>query len=202
MDAEPQGPARPADPEKMRQGIRLFLEGLGVDLSDPELAETPERVSEAWSEELADGYRVDPAEALGPPIPSQAPEPIFALGLRFVSLCPHHLLPYEGQAHLVYVPGASIVGLGRLPRLVDAFAHRLVLQEALTTHIARALIEHLGAQGAGCVLVGRHGCMAHRGPRQTEARIVTTAWEGALRGRADLQGVLLAEASRSGRLAP
>lgn len=187
----------PPDAAKLRAGVRLFLEGLGVDLADPDLLDTPDRVAKAWIDELADGYRRDPADVLSDLIPAPSDSPVIALGLRFVSLCPHHLLPFAGEAHLAYVPGAHIVGLGRLSDLVDVLAHRLDLQERLGIRIAQALVQHLGAAGAGCVLVARHGCMAHRGPRQDHARIITAAWEGCLLDRPHLQHLLLSAAERS-----
>lgn len=171
--------ARPSpDRRRMAEGIRLFLQGLGVDPSHPDLVDTPERVADAWSLELVDGYGKDPAALLAESSPVVGQGPVFVTHLHFVSVCPHHLLPFEGVAHVGYLPGSRLVGLSKLSRLVDCFAHRLTLQEELASQITHALETGLGAQGAGCVLVARHSCMAQRGVHQTDARVITMAWSG------------------------
>ena len=195
MAQSSKSPAKTPDLERMAEGVRRFLEGLGVDMGHPELADTPARVAAAWADELADGYQQDPQDALGALIPATSQEPVFVTGLRFVSICPHHLMTFEGVAHLVYLPNTHIAGLGRFSKLVDTFAHRLELQEELSRQISDALMTHLRARGAGCVLVGRHGCMAHRGPRQDQAKVITCSWDGALKDRIDLQQALLSAAT-------
>lgn len=183
----------PFSPDRrlMAEGVRLFLQGLGVNLSHPDLSNTPERVADAWSLELANGYGEDPATILAELSPVVGQGPVFVTHLHFVSICPHHLLPFEGVAHVGYLPGPRLVGISRLSRLVDCFAHRLILQEELASHIVQALETHLGAQGVGCVLVARHGCMAQRGVRQTDARAITMAWSGAFLQQPAWQEVLL-----------
>lgn len=166
------------DMQKMQAGIRLLLEGMGVDLSDPELKETPLRVAMAWRDDFIDGYVKDPKIQLGGLYPATSSQPIFAFDIQFISICPHHLLPFEGRAHLAYLPGEHIVGLSRLAKFIHAHAHRLTLQETLTQALAESLVDALGAKGAGFVLEGRHGCMAQRGVLQDRATIMTCHWHG------------------------
>lgn len=135
-----------------------------------ELAATPERVAEAWLEDLVDGYRQDPVRILGEAIARDGEDLVAVTGIDYHSMCPHHLLPSRGVAHVAYVPGGRVVGFGQLARLVDCFAHRLVLQEELAADVALALMEHLGARGAACVLEAEQFCMTVRGERRREAR--------------------------------
>jgi len=135
-----------------------------------DLAATPERVAEAWREDLVDGYAQDPARILGEVIAKGGEDLVAVTGIDYHSICPHHLLPSRGVAHVAYVPGGRVVGFGQLARLVDCFAHRLVLQEELAADVALALVEHLGARGAACVLEAEQFCMTVRGERRREAR--------------------------------
>lgn len=186
-------PAKAPDAEPMRRALRDFLEAAGLDLADPDLRETPARVVEAWIGEILDGYRTTPAEALGETYP--APEGsgadlVVVSGLRFHSMCPHHLLPVHGIAHVAYVPGERIVGFGRMGALVDCFAHRLILQEEIARQVARALVSVLGSPGAACVLDAEHGCMRIKGGRHVSARAHCEAYEGVLRTDRDLRRTL------------
>jgi GTP cyclohydrolase I len=177
----------------MRRAVRDFLTAAGLDLSDPNLRETPERVVETWIGELLDGYRTTPEEALGETYP--APEGsgadlVVVSGLRFHSMCPHHLLPFQGTAHVAYVPGERIVGFGRLGVLVDCFAHRLILQEELARQVARSLVTVLGSPGAACILDAEHGCMRIKSGRNATARTHSEAYEGVLRTDRELRRAL------------
>ncbi len=168
----------------MRRAVADFLAAAGLDASDPNLAQTPERVTEAWADEFLSGYQQDARAALGEVFPvsqSSDRELVVVSHLRFVSMCPHHLLPYSGLAHIAYVPGASVVGFGRLSALLDTFAHRLVLQEELARQVARALVEHLGSQGAACILRAEQSCLRLRGGEQHEAVTHAEAYEGVLK---------------------
>jgi GTP cyclohydrolase I len=169
---------------RIARGVRDFLREVGADLSDPELKETPQRVARAWLTELLDGYQQDPSEVLGKRMTVQkrsAREMVVMTGLRFHSVCPHHLLPWEGVAHIAYMPDQVVVGFGRLSSLLDCLGHRLVLQEALAQQVAAALFKLLPSRGAACVLEGSHDCLRLRGARQRNARSFTEAYEGAVR---------------------
>lgn len=187
------------DPERMQRAIREFLDAAGLDLSDTHLAQTPERVAEAWIDEFIDGYRITATEALGETFPAPAGsvgDLVVVSGLRFHSMCPHHLLPYQGTAHVAYVPRERIVGFGRLGVLVNAYAHRLILQEELARNVATALVDVLGAAGAACIVDAEHACMRVRGGEQSEARTHSEAYEGVLRDDKDQRRALWARLAR------
>jgi len=160
--------------------VRELLRGLGVDLeADPELHGTPERVARVWRDELLAGYRSDPAQVLTEALATEDRGMVLVTGVAYTSVCPHHLLPSWGVAHVGYLPGGRIVGLGVLVRLVETLGRRLVLQETLGRRVAEALVVHLGARAAGVVLEAVHACLSTCGGRQTGARVVTQAFAGA-----------------------
>ncbi len=172
------------DRARMERAVAAFLDAAGLDRDDDNLRETPARVAEAWADEFLDGYGRTAAQALGEQFPVSKRsdrELVVVTGLRFRSMCPHHLLPYSGRAHLAYVPGKRVVGFGRLSKLVDTFAHRLILQEELARQVARALAKELGSQGAACVLEAEQTCLRLRGGEQHDAVTHAEAYEGVLR---------------------
>ncbi len=158
----------------------------------PDLAATPERVAEAWAEDLLDGYGRDPAAILAETMPARGNDLVAVTGLDFHSMCPHHLLPSRGVAHVGYVPGARVVGFGQIARLVDCFAHRLVLEEDLARLVAEALVDHVGARGAACVLDAEQMCLTVRGERRRRARAHAQCFLGSLEGDPRLQRRFLA----------
>ncbi len=165
--------------KRAAEAMRAFLVALDVPVdADPELRDTPERVARAWRDELLEGYFSDAREALADALPSTSDALVTLTEIRYASLCPHHLLPSTGVAHVGYLPAGRIVGLGNLVRLVELHARRLVLQETLAQRIADALVEHLGARAAGVVLDASHTCMITRGERQHDARVVTQSFAG------------------------
>jgi GTP cyclohydrolase I len=160
-----------------------FLDALGLPAhvrDSDDLSGTPRRVAEAWLEDLVDGYGRDPAEILAGGLPSAGRDLVAVTGIDYHSVCPHHLLPSRGVAHVAYVPGGKVVGFGQLVRLVDALAHRLVLEEDLARDVADALVRHLGARGAACVLEAEQLCMTVRGEKRSRARAHAEAWAGTL----------------------
>lgn len=163
----------------LEAAFAAFLKAAGVDATDPELADTPGRAAAAWADEFLDGYQTTPEVALGEP--SQAPadaDLVVVAHLDFTSVCPHHLLPWRGLAHIAYRPDQHLAGFGRVAALVDCLGHRLVLQEALAGDVARALVDVLGAKGAGVVLEAEQSCMTLRGERQTRSRTWVEASAG------------------------
>lgn len=161
------------------RSMRAFLLALGLPVDDdPELAGTPERVARAFRDELLDGYRRDPAAALSAALPSTETGLVVVTGVRYASVCPHHLLPAWGVAHLGYLPGGRVVGLGALVEVLTAYAHRLVLQETLGRQVAVALVAHLGARAGAVVLDAQHACLCARGEREGAARVVTHSYAG------------------------
>jgi GTP cyclohydrolase I len=117
--------------------------------------------------------------------------------IDFHSVCPHHLLPSRGLAHVAYVPGGRVVGFGQIARLVDALAHRLVLQEDLARHVVEALMAHLGARGAACVLDAEQMCLSVRGEKRARARAHAESFAGALEADGALQRRFLAAVARA-----
>lgn len=164
------------------RGIEAFLRALGYDLDDPELRETPLRVAEAYARDLLSGEGVN-LEALVREGSAPLSEPVGVVvvrGLSVSTVCPHHLLPSLGTAVIGYLPGARLLGLGTFARLLDAASRRLTLQEGIGDRVVAALMQGGGAKGAFCQIELVHGCLAARGPRRSEARMVTLARAGAL----------------------
>jgi GTP cyclohydrolase I len=186
---------QPSTPAALTRAAAGFLEALGLPDEvrlGPDLRGTPARVAEAWREDLLDGYRRDPAVILGETMPSTGRGLVAVTAIDFHSVCPHHLLPSRGLAHLAYLPGGRVVGFGQLARLVDALAHRLVLQEDLARHLVEALMLHLGARGAACVLEAEQMCLSVRGEKRARARAHTQCFAGALEEDGALQRRFLA----------
>lgn len=183
----------PADLERAARAIDAFLDAIGhpVD-SDPELAETGSRVALAFTTELLDGYSMDPDQILADTTATDAPGMVVVAGVAATAICPHHLLPAPGVVHVGYLPGERVVGLGALGRLVSCYARRLALQEDIGRNIANALVDVLGARGAGVVVDLSPTCLTTRGGRHHGARAVTHAFSGALQDDAALRAEFLA----------
>ena len=180
------------DRARIAAAVRELLAGIGEDPDRSELSETPSRVAEAYVEFFA-GMGVDPRALLRDSVLDASETPAELVLLRdimFRSMCEHHLLPFRGRAHLAYRPGARLVGLGTLARLVDVLASRPQLQERLGEQIAEALELELEPEGVLVVLEASQGCVSDRGTRQTEAFSVTVASRGALATAADRAEVL------------
>ncbi len=192
---------RPAPADPLAAAVAAFLDGLGLPAAvrgAPDLSGTPARVAEAWRQDLLDGYRHDPAALLAETMPSTGRDLVAVTAIDFHSVCPHHLLPSRGLAHLAYVPGGRVVGFGQLARLVDCLAHRLVLQEDLARHVVEALMTHLGARGAACVLEAEQMCLSVRGEKRARARAHAQSFAGVLAKDGALQRRFLAAVARGG----
>lgn len=158
-----------------------LLQFIGEDPSRPGLVETPKRFLGAWAE-WTSGYRTDPKSVLKTfeDGAERVDEMVVVRDIPVYSQCEHHLAPFFGVAHVAYIPNGKIVGLSKLPRLVDVFAKRLQVQERLTNQVADALVEHLAPKGVGVVVECRHLCMESRGIRKVGSTTVTSAMRGAL----------------------
>jgi GTP cyclohydrolase IA len=190
-----------SDPKALQAAIQALIRAAGRDANDPDLRSTPDRVASLWQREFLAGYDMDPAQILGEPVLGEAdPDVVLVGGLRFHSMCPHHLLPYRGVAHVAYLPAGKLVGFGRLADLVECFTKRLTLQERATHQIAEALWHGLGARGAGCVIEAEQLCLAMPGERHDQSGVVTSSFVGEMRERPDLKARLLAAASLGGRV--
>jgi GTP cyclohydrolase I len=174
---------RAPSPARAEEAVARFLDALALPpevRGAADLADTPRRVAEAWLGDLADGYGREPADLLAGGLPSAGRDLVAVTGIDYHSVCPHHLLPSRGVAHVAYVPGPKVVGFGQSVKLVDALAHRLVLEEDLARQIAEALVRHVGARGAACVLEAEQLCMTVRGEKRSRARAHAEAWVGVL----------------------
>jgi GTP cyclohydrolase I len=162
------------------EAIDRLLRALGRDPASPHLAETPRRVASAYAEMLT-ARRFDLTTF---PNDEGYDELVIARDIPLQSLCEHHLLPFSGVAHIGYLPGARILGLSKLARVLELFARDLQVQERLTQQVADWLQEHLAPRGVGVVVEAEHLCMSLRGVRTPGARTVTSALHGVLRSDA------------------
>ena len=156
---------------------RDLLVALGADLDSDHLSETPRRVAKAYAELLSPR----PFNATTFPNDEGYDELVIVGDLPFQSLCAHHLLPFQGNAHVAYLPGEKLVGLSKLARVVELYARRLQVQERLTTQVADWLDEHLQPRGVGVVLEAEHLCMSLRGVQTAGTKTVTSALRGLVR---------------------
>jgi GTP cyclohydrolase I len=168
------------DRARIEAAVVELLHAIGEDPTKANFSSTPERVAEAYAEFFA-GVGEDPLEHLRESIPiEQLSEAIVVTDITVRSICEHHLLPFLGVAHVAYLPGDRVVGLGKLPRVVNTLAARPQMQESLTEQIADALVEGLAPRGVLVVIEARHQCVTARGVEQTNSRTVTIASRGEL----------------------
>jgi GTP cyclohydrolase I len=166
------------DRRKMERGIRLFLEGMGPVVPRAVLRDTPELVADAWTRELLAGYRSGGGPLLVPLSEKPPKSLIVVRGIRFASICRHHLLPFQGTAAVGYLPHRKLAGFSAVARMVDALARRLQIQEDLSEEILDILQEALRPRGSACLLEASHQCMTCRGAVQPEARVTTLRFRG------------------------
>lgn len=179
-------------PSQIAAAIEQLLLACGLDLQEKDLQQTPQRVAKLWSEEFLCGYALDPASILAHPVEGETdPDAVIITDLSFHSLCPHHLMPYRGKAHVAYIPSGKLLGFGAIAKLVDCFTKRLTLQERATQQIAQALLDLLPARGAACVLEAEQLCLALPGDRHEQSQVVTTAFLGEFANRPELKQRLL-----------
>ena len=169
------------DQVSIQAAIAQLLLAVGEDPSRQGLVRTPERVARMYVELLA-GYRVDPLALVNDALFEVSyDEMVLVRDIEFYSLCEHHLLPFIGRAHVAYLPKGRVLGLSKIPRLVDMFAHRLQVQERMTRQIADFLEELLHPAGVAVVIEGLHLCASMRGVRKHDARMTTSAMLGYFR---------------------
>ncbi len=175
-------PHRDAEREmEMTRLVRRQLELLGEDPDREGLLRTPERVARslAW---LTRGADLDPREVIGDALFEETHDSmVMVRDVELYSLCEHHMLPFFGKAHIAYIPNGRIVGLSKLPRLVEVFARRLQVQERLTEQIAEAIDDVLRPAGVGVVIEAVHLCMMMRGVEKQNSRTITSALRGKFR---------------------
>lgn len=184
------------DQDTIRQSVRDILTAIGEDPERQGLLRTPDRVARMYVE-LLDGYRMDPQKILnGALFEEKYDEMVVVRDIEFYSLCEHHMLPFLGRAHVAYLPREHIIGLSKIPRIVDMFARRLQLQERMTRQIAEFLNETLHPWGVAVVIEGLHLCATMRGARKHDARMTTSSMLGAFRKSAATREEFLANIAR------
>jgi GTP cyclohydrolase I len=166
------------------EAVRTLLVELGEDPDRAGLAGTPDRVRRMYAE-LTEGYHTDPEALLnGAAFEVDYDEMVVVRDMEFFSLCEHHLLPFFGKAHVGYLPRGRVIGLSKIPRIVDMYAHRLQVQERLTQQVAGFLMEQLKPKGVACVIEATHLCTVMRGVKKQEATMVTSSMLGTFRADA------------------
>ncbi len=178
----------------LESAVRTLLSEIGEDASREGLVRTPERVRRMY-DELTAGYHVDPDALInGACFDVDYDEMVVVRDIEFFSLCEHHLLPFIGKAHVGYLPRGRVIGLSKIPRVVDMYAQRLQVQERLTVQVADFLMERLEPKGVACVIEATHLCTMMRGVKKQEATMVTSSMTGTFRRdartRAEFMGLI------------
>jgi GTP cyclohydrolase I len=167
--------------EGVMRAVRQLLLAIGEDPTRQGLRETPDRVARMYTE-LLDGYWVDPVALVNDAVFEETyDEMVIVRDIEFYSLCEHHLLPFLGRAHVAYFPRGKVIGLSKVPRIVDMFARRLQVQERMTRQIAEFIDNLLNPYGVAVVVEGLHLCATMRGVKKHDARMTTSAMFGAFR---------------------
>jgi GTP cyclohydrolase I len=186
---EPSG--SPVDLERIRKAVREILIAVGEDPDREGLVETPDRVARMYAEVFS-GLHSNPREFLKKSFTQKYDEMVLVRDIRYESFCEHHLLPFTGVAHVAYIPNGKVVGLSKIPRVVDALARRPQLQERLTEELADLLMNELGAKGVAVIMHGSHSCMTIRGVHKPGATFVTSAMRGLFKERLATRSEVLA----------
>jgi GTP cyclohydrolase I len=168
------------DREKIREGVKLILEGVGEDPGREGLINTPDRVARMY-EELFSGMSESSSEVLDTVFHEDYDEVVLLKDIEFSSVCEHHLMPFTGKAHVAYLPDGKIVGLSKLARAVEHFARRPQVQERLTAQIADLISKTLEPKGVAVVLEATHTCMTMRGVKKPGSVMTTSAMRGLIR---------------------
>ena len=183
----------PIDQDRIRRAVREILLAVGEDPDREGLAETPDRVARMYAEVFG-GLHLDPAVHLGKLFTQEYDEMVLVKNIRFASFCEHHLLPFTGVAHVGYLPKGRVVGLSKIPRVLDVLSRRPQVQERLTVELAELLMNELEARGVAVVIEATHACMTVRGVQKEGSACVTSAMLGSFRDqpatRAEVLGLL------------
>lgn len=167
------------DPVAFERAVTDLLHACGIAPDSSHTGKTAQRVRELWQKRLLGGYDIDPAEALGEGFADERSDLVVVRGISIHGVCPHHLVPFRGVAHVAYLPGGRLHGFGRIARLVDAIGHRFTYQEWMTRDIAEALMTFGKARGAACVVEAEQLCLLLGEDRRGDERVVTQAFSGA-----------------------
>lgn len=185
------------DSAQIEAAVNHILVGIGEDPSRQGLVKTPDRVARMYSE-LTAGYTTDPVKLInGAIFDVDYNELVLVKDIEFHSLCEHHMLPFFGRAHVAYIPDGKVIGLSKIPRIVDMFARRLQVQERMTTEIANFLNEQLNPQGVAVVVEGAHMCAMMRGVKKSQVSMTTNAYLGVYREDSLLRTEFLTQVANS-----
>lgn len=165
------------DQNKIKEAVRLLLEGIGEDVEREGLADTPDRIARMYAE-IYKGMDEDPMQHLSKTFAVDSNEIVVEKDITFYSVCEHHMLPFYGRVHIAYLPEGRVVGLSKLARTVEVYARRLQIQEQMTTQIAEAVMECLKPQGVMVMAEAEHLCMTMRGVAKPGSQTVTMAARG------------------------
>lgn len=169
------------DFDKIQRSTTKILEAIGENPEREGLLKTPSRVAKAYAEILA-GYRMNPEELINNALFSVVyDEMVIVKGIEFYSMCEHHMLPFYGVAHVAYIPSGKVIGLSKIPRIVEMYSRRLQVQERMTLQIADFIQEVLKPKGVAVVVEGKHLCMMMRGVKKQEASMTTSHMLGVFR---------------------
>ena len=187
------------DRDYIEGAVSGILKAIGEDPEREGLLKTPERVAKAY-DELLSGYRTDPIDLLNEAIFEVSyDEMVIVRDIEFYSMCEHHMLPFLGRAHVAYLPKGKVIGLSKIPRIVDMFAKRLQVQERMTRQIADLVDELLHPKGVAVVVEGLHLCSVMRGVRKHDARMTTSSMSGAFRSNISTRQEFLDNISRGAK---
>ena len=170
--------AKSFDAAAFEKAILALLDACGIAPDSDHMGKTAQRVRELWQKRLLGGYDLDPAAALGEGFADHRRDMVVVRGIAVHGVCPHHLVPFRGVAHVAYLPGGRLHGFGRIARLVDAIGHRFTYQEWMTRDIAEALMGHGKARGAACVIEAEQLCLLLGEDRRGDERVVTQSFTG------------------------
>jgi len=187
------------DHDRIVEAVKTILKSIGEDPQREGLVRTPLRVANAY-QELLSGYRTDPIDLLNEAIFEVTyDEMVIVRDIEFYSMCEHHMLPFLGRAHVAYLPNGKVIGLSKLPRIVDMFARRLQVQERMTRQIAELVDELLHPKGVAVVVEGLHLCSVMRGVKKHDARMTTSSMSGAFRSNLPTRQEFLDNISRGAK---
>lgn len=184
--------------EHIESAVRDILTSVGEDPEREGLQRTPDRVARMYDELLA-GYHVDPIALVNDALfDVEYDEMIVVKDIEFFSLCEHHMLPFYGRAHVAYIPSDKVIGLSKIPRIVEMFARRLQVQERMTQQIAELLDQVLHPLGVAVVVEGAHMCSMMRGVKKENARMVTSAMLGSFKDNSKTRNEFMEHLRRNG----
>ena len=172
--------------EKIIEGAKLILEGIGENLNREGLLETPARIARMY-EEIFEGLGKNAKDILDKTFTVESNDLVLEKDITYFSMCEHHLVPFYGKAHIAYIPRGRVAGLSKLARTVELYAKKPQLQERLTTEVADAIMEYLDAEGVMVVIEGEHTCMTMRGVKKPGTKTLTTTYRGIFKEDSNLR---------------